>query len=249
MNSREHEKISAEAYARLEPLLAGHYRKTYEESYQILKGKIEAKLRGKDTNAAYRPMLLDSLEDLVQIVLFRLASINDRLLRESGEPVRDPELMAYKITERVYSEELKKLQRRLNELPIDAPRPGQGPLPLPQPASSGVQAAIAEIIQDCYDACLEKMSAEARRLFLAYYPDTGLDPQELTARRKRLAFEEAGLTQAQAQRLTPAEEGRIVNNLQSKVNKLRKGHVEDCVRECTEAQKARDTRLSYLAQQ
>lgn len=248
MTSKDYAKISVEAYALLESLLVRHYKKSYEESYQILRKKIEAKFLGKDTNIKYRAMLIDNLEDLVQTVILRLVAINSKSLAEKKEAIRNPELMAYKITELVYLEELRQIRKRLTELAIDDESPEKKALPLSQPASDEIEAIIKEIIQECYDACVESLPVESKDLFLAYYPNIILDPKELVARRKQLAQEEAEMTPAQAQGRTPEQEARTINNLQSKVNKLRKSHVEECVRKCVEAKQSRHVRLNYLSQ-
>lgn len=233
----------------LEPLLVEYYKKSYEESYRTLRGKIEAKLRGKDTNSSYRSMLIDNLEDLVLTVIFRLISINSKSLAEKGERIRNPELMAYKITELVYLEELRDIRKRLKERPIDDNGSEKKPLQIPQPTGDEVQAIMNDIVRECYTASLNRLPSESRDLFLAYYPNVKLDSQELVSRRKRLANEEAGMTQRQVQSRTPEQEDRILNNLQSKVNKLRKIHVEEFVKKCVEAKRSRHTRLHYLSQQ
>jgi hypothetical protein len=247
MTSKKREQITAEAYEMLERLLVGHYGKPYEESHRILARKLEKKFRTKNTDVKYRSMFFDKVEDLVEAVIFRLAGINRKSLQEKGEMIRDPELMSYKIAELVYREERRKITSRLGDLPIDDDHREGRPLALPQPVTAEAESIVNEIIQECYDACVDKLPVEARQVFTAYYPKVKLDPQELKARRRRLANEQAGVGQTQS--LTPEEEYRIINNLQSKVNKLKKNEVEKCVVSCTEDKSSRHVRLNFLSQQ
>lgn len=246
MTSKKREQITAEAYEMLERLLVGHYGKPYEESHRILARKLEKKFRTKNTDVKYRSIFFDKVEDLVEAVIFRLACINSKSLREKGEMIRDPELMSYKIAELVYREERRKITSRLGDLPLDVHGEGM-PLVLPQPAAAEAESILNEIIQACYDACVDILPAEARKVFTDYYPKVKLDPQELKARRRRLAYEQAGVGQTQS--LTPEEEDRIINNLQSKVNKLKKNEIEKCVVSCTEDKSSRHMRLNFLSQQ
>jgi hypothetical protein len=249
MNSKDHETISTEAYKMFEPLLVGYYEKSYEESYQLLRNKIEGRLRGKDTNSRYRQMLFDNLEDLILTVIFRLISINSRSLLEKGERIRDLPAMVNRITDFVYYEELRAIRKRLGDQPVDGNDSENTFPPIPQPVDNEIQAIKNEMILQCYEACMKRLSADNKAVFRAYYPAVILDPKTLAARRKRLASEEAGMMQEQSGSRTPEEEGRILNNLQSKVNKLRKTHVEDCVKACVESNAAQDPRLNYLEEQ
>jgi hypothetical protein len=249
MSPKVHETITPEAHQMFEQLLVKYYEKSYEESYQILREKINLIFRSKDTNKKYRPILIADLEDLTLTVIFRLISINDKSLREKGERIRDLELMANKIADFVYREELRVIRKRSNEQPIDKNDFNSKSLLIPQLVDDEIQATKKEIIRKCYEACIEKLPAESKALFQAYYPNDVLTPKELVARRKRLANEVAGLTEAQAQTQTPRQEARTLNNLQSKVNKLRKRHIEECVRECVEAKASRHPRLNYLNEQ
>jgi len=249
MTFKDHEKVFAEAYEMLEPLLVGFYNKSYEESYHILRDKIEAKLRSKDININYRSMFIDDLEDLILTVIFRLISVNNKSITEKGERIRNPELMAYKITELVYLEELREIRKRLQDRPIDDNGSDKKTLQIPQPTGDEIQAIMNDIVQECYNACLKRLPSDSRNLFLSYYPNIKLDSKELVARRKQLANEEANMTQTRAQNQTPEQEDRIINNLQSKVNKLRKIHVEEFVKKCVEAKGSWHTRLNYLSQQ
>lgn len=249
MSPKEQEKISPEAYEKLEALLVGYYQKPYEESYQILSKKVEARLLSKQINIKYRALLINDLEDLIQAVFYRLASVNSESLTKTGEEIRNPELMAYRITGFVFREKMKEIRKRLKEQSIDDDDSEKKPIQLRQSTSHQVQAIIEEIIQECYDACLESLRTGIRDIFQSYYPKIQLEAKELVARRRRLAIEKAGLTEAQAQSQTPEQEHRIINNLQKNVHTLRGRHVEDCVRECVEAKKSRHMRLNYLSQQ
>lgn len=104
-------------------------------------------------------------------------------------------------------------------------------------------------MKGCYDSCVEKLPAQVKTVFRAYYTDVVLEPQQLIAERKRLAKEVAGITEAEARNLTPEQELRTLNNLQSKVNKWRKNLIEDCVTRCVAVQESRHWRLNYLSQQ
>ena len=247
MTSKKREQITAEDYELLERLLVGHYGKPYEESHRILARKLEEKFRAKNIDVKYRSMFSDKIEDLVGDVISRLARVNGKSFKKTGEMIRDPELMSYKIAELIYREERRKLWARLGDLPIDDARRDGRPLVLPQPAAAEAESIMNEIMQECYDACVDRLPAEAREVFMDYYPDVTLDPRELKARRRRLANEQAGVTQTRD--LTPEEEYRVMNNLQSKVNKMKKNQVEECVRGCTEDKSSRHVRLNSLSQQ
>jgi hypothetical protein len=247
MTSKEKEKITAEAYELLESLLVEFYGKPYAEGHRILTGKIERKFRGKQTNFLYREMFIDNVEDHVETVISRLAYFNCNSIKVKGEKVRNPESVSYKIADMFYLEEMRRIRKYLDEQPIDGGRPGGRPLPLPQPTDVEIESIVNEIIQECYDACVEGIPTEARKVFLAYYPNSTLEPRELAARRRQLANEHAGMTRAQAQALTSEQEDRKNNNLQSKVNKLRKDHVEECVRKCVEDKTAQHVRLNSLS--
>lgn len=247
MTSKKREQITAEDYELLERLLVGHYGEPYEESHRILARKLEEKFRTKNTHAMYRDMFFDKIEDLVEDVISRLARVNGKSLRKTGEMIKDPELMSYKIAELIYREERRRLSARLGDLPIDDVRRDGRPLVLPQPAAAEADSIMNEIMQECYDACVDRLPAEAREVFMDYYPDVTLDPHELKVRRRRLANEQAGVTQTQG--LTPEEEYRVMNNLQSKVNKLKKNQVKQCVISCTEDKSSRHVRLNALSRQ
>jgi hypothetical protein len=247
MNSKDHEKISAEACHMLEPLLVEHYKKTYEESYELLRRKIQSSFRGKDINSKYRSILINDLEYLVLTVILRLISINSKSLMVKGERIRDLEAMVNKITDLVYREELKSIRKRLVEQPIDESNPASNTPPIPQSIDDEIQAIKKEIIQDCYDACVDNLSDSKKAIFRAYYRNDISDSKELIAARKRLANEVAGLTPAQSQSQTPKQEIRILNNLQSQVNKWRKSTIEDCVKKCVEVKISQHQRLNYLS--
>lgn len=233
----------------LEPLLTDYYGKSYEESYQLLRKSIEARFRSKDTNSKYRAILLDELEDLILTVILRLLSISSKSLNKKGERIRNPELMSSRIADFVYQEELRAIRKRLNETPIDEDdSEGKAP-PIGQAIDGEIQAIENEIMRKCYAQCLGDLPAHIAAVFRAYYPDAVLDAGELVAVRKRLANEEAGLTEAQAQSQTPEQQARTLNNLQSKVNKWRKTHVEECVKKCVEECESRHPRLNYLREQ
>jgi hypothetical protein len=182
-------------------------------------------------------------------VIFRLISINSKSLKEKGEKIRDLELMANKITDFVYREELRIIRKHLDERPIDNNDSESKTLLVSQPIDDEIQTIKSELLRKCYETCVERLPAHNKEVFLTYYPDTRLAPGELIARRKRLANEVAGLTQAQAQRQTPEQAERTLNNLQSKVNKWRKSYIEECVKKCIEAEVSRHPRLNYLNQQ
>jgi ribosomal protein L30/L7E len=249
MSYKDHEKISAEAIKMLEPLLVDYYRKPYQESYQLLRRKIEANFRGKDTNSKYMSIFIDDLEDLISTVILRLVSINSKSLKEKGERIRDLESMVNKITDYVYREELRAIRKRLKEQLIDENDPENKTPSLPQPIDDEIQTIRSEIIKRCYEDCVERLPAKIKDVFRAYYPKTRLDPKELVATRRRLATEVAGMTLAQSQRLTPEQAERTLNNLQSKVNKWRRSHIEECVKKCVEAKESQHPRLNYLNQQ
>jgi chorismate mutase len=225
-----------------------YYKKPYEESYQLLRKKLAAKFRGKDTNSKYSSILLGDLEDLILTVIFRLISINSKLLKK-GERIQDLELMANRIADFVYQEELRAIRKRLDEPPLNENDPESKTPPIPQRVDDEIQAIKGEITRKCYEICVERLPADNRRIFQDYYPNVALDPKQLVARRKRLANEVAGLTPAQAERQTPEQEERTLNNLQSKVNKWRKTYIEQCVKKCIEAEASRHPRLNYLNQQ
>jgi chorismate mutase len=118
-----------------------------------------------------------------------------------------------------------------------------------QQVDAEIRAIKDEIMKRCYHTCVEKLPTRIKAVFRAYYTDLVLEPRELIAERKRLANEVAGITELEAQSLTPEQELRILNNLQSKVNKWRKSLIEDCVKKCVAEQESRHSRLNYLSQQ
>jgi DNA-directed RNA polymerase specialized sigma24 family protein len=243
MTSKKREEMTVEAYELLERLLVGHYGRPYEESHRMLARKLEDKFRSKYTNFKYRNMFFDRIEDLIEEVVYRLARINSKSVEESGEMIRDPELMSYRIAELVFREERRKMDSRLTDQPIEDNK--KGAFTLTQPADADAESVLNEIVQECYDACVDKLPDDAGKVFRGYYPDVKLDPQELTARRKRLARELAGVSQTQ--HLTPEEEDKIMSKLQVKVYRLKTNKVEGCVTSCTEDKSSRDVRLSLLS--
>lgn len=247
MTSQNSERVTAEAYRMLEELLVRRYGEPYEAGYRVLARKLAAVFRAKQINFKYLPVLSGKVEDLVEEVFSRLARINVKSVEETGEMIRDPEPMSFKIAELVYLEEWRKMEARLADQPIDGDGRGGRPLPLAQPADAEAESILNEIMQECYDACVERLPDEARKVFMSYYPDVRLDPQELKARRRRLAKEYAGM--AQTQTLTPDEEEQLMNNLRVKVNKLKKREVEGCVTGCTEDKSSRHVRLNALGAQ
>lgn len=249
MNPKDHEKISPEAHQMFERLLVEYYKMTYEESYQLLRGKIKKIFLSKDTNSRYRIILLADLEDLTLSVILRLMDVNLRWVKETGRGIRDLELVLNRVAGFVYKEELKAIRKSLNAQPIEGDDSAGRTPQIPQPINDEIQALQNQIRRECYAACVEKLPARIRAVFRAYYPNVSLSTEELVAARRRLADEVAGLTQAQARSRTPEQEARTLNNLQSKVNKWRKSHVEECVRECVEAKQSRHARLNYLAEQ
>lgn len=249
MGSKDHEKISAADIEMLEPLLFEYYKKPYEEGYELLRKKIEERFRYKDTNSKYSSILMADIDDLVLTVVLRLISINSRLLRTKSERINDLESMANKISDLVYREELRALRARLREQPLDDDDSEYQAPPLVQQVDAEIRAIKEEIMKGCYQSCVDKLPARIKAVFRAYYTDAALEPKELVAERKRLANEVAGLTEPEVERLTPQQEVRILNNLQSKVNKWRKNVVEECVKKCVTAQESRNSRLAYLSQQ
>jgi hypothetical protein len=249
MGFKDHEKISAADLEMLQPLLVEYYQKPYQEGYELLRKKIEARFRLKDTNNKYSPVLMADLDDLVLTVVLRLISINGKMLTRKAEKINDLELMANKIADLVYREELRALRLRLRDQPLDEDNSEHKAPPLAQQVHDEIRAIRKEIIKNCYDSCVAKLPAQIKSVFRAYYPDAALEPQELIAERKRLANEVAGITEAEARNRTPEQELRTLNNLQSKVNKWRKSLIEDCVTRCVAAQESRHSRLNYLNQQ
>jgi DNA-directed RNA polymerase specialized sigma24 family protein len=248
MDYKDHEKISEEAVKMLESLLVAYYERPFEESYQFLIKKIKASFLGKSTNIKYRAILIDDLEDLTSITVLRLISINEKSLKQKGERIRDPESLANRITDYVYREWLKAIRKRLGEEFIDENDPEKKSQTIAQPLVNEIQAIRLEIIQKCYDDCVEGLPDEKKAVFRAYYPNAKLTPSELVVARKRLANKVVGITQTQAQSLTPEQAKRVLNNLQSKVNKWRKDQIEGCLKECVEAEEADHPRLNYLSQ-
>lgn len=249
MASKDHEKISAADLELLQPLLVEYYEKPYQESYELLRKKIEARFRYKDTNSQYSSMLMDNLDDLVLTVVLRLISVNGKLLTRKAEKINDLELMANKIADLVYREELRSLRARLRDQPLDDTDTERSAPALAQQVHDEIRAIRAEIMKSCYDSCVDRLPARIKSVFRAYYTDVVLEPKELIAERKRLAKQEAGMTEAEARQLTPAQEVRTLNNLQSKVNKWRRSLVEMCVTKCVAAQESTHSRLNYLVQQ
>jgi len=249
MGTKDHEKISAADLETLEPLLVEYYKKPYQESYELLRKKIEARFRHKDTNSKFSSILTADLDDLVLTVILRLISINGKILKNGQERINDLELMANKITDLVYREELRALRNRLRHQPLDEDNAEAKGLPLPQQVHDEIRAIREELMKSCYDSCVEKLPAQVKTVFRAYYTDAALEPQQLIAERKRLAKEVAGITEAEGRNLTPEQELRTLNNLQSKVNKWRKSLIEDCVTRCVAVQESRHARLNYLSQQ
>jgi len=189
------------------------------------------------------------LEDLTLTVIFRLMSISGKLFREKAERINDPELMASKITDFVYQEELRAIRTRLKEQPIDNSESELKRPPISQPIADGITTIKSEIARECFEACLEKLPAHIKPVFRSYYTDAALSPRELVAMRKRLANQVAGLTQAQGQGQTSEQQIRTLNNLQSKVNKWRRNHIDECVRECVAAKESQHASLNYLMEQ
>lgn len=249
MAFKDHEKISAADLELLEPLLVGYYKKPYQESYELLRKRIEARLRHKDTNSKYSSVLMTDLDDLVLTVVLRLISINGKMIMRKAEKINDLELMANKIADLVYREELRALRTRLRDQPLEEDNSERKALPLAQQVHDEIRAIREEIMKSCYDSCVEKLPAQTKAVFRAYYTDARLEPKELIAARKRLANEVAGITEAEARDFTPEQELRTLNNLQSKVNKWRKNLIEDCVTRCVAIQESRHSRLNYLSQQ
>ena len=249
MGSKDHEKISAADVEMLESLLFAFYQKPYRESYELLRKKIEDRFRYKDTNSKYSSILMADLDDLVLTVILRLISINSRLLKRNGAPINDLELMVNKISNLVYREELRALRKRLRELPLDEDDSEFKTPQLVQQVDAEIMAIKKEIMKGCYHSCVEKLPDRIKAVFRTYYTDAVLEPKELIVHRKRLANDVAGLTEAEAQQLTPQQELRILNNLQSKVNKWRKIHIEECVQKCVTTHESRHSRLNYLIQQ
>lgn len=249
MGHKDHEQPSAEDYKLFEELLVAYYGKPYAEADKLLRGKIMAFFRGKDTNPNYRSVLLRELDYLTSNVVFRLISFNGWSHRERGEGIRDVELMARRMAGFVYKEELGRIRRRLPEQTVDDGERKDNHPWLRQPVDDEYRSVESEILKKCYEDCLERLPARRKAIFRAYYPDVGLDPSELNAARMRLANEEAGVTPEQARQQTAQQAGRILNNLQSKLNKWRKRHVEQCVKKCVEAKQARHPALSFLKQQ
>ena len=249
MGSKDHEKISAADVEMLEPLLFDYYKKPYQESYELLRKKIEDRFRYKDTNSKYSSILMADLDDLVLTVVLRLISINSKLLKKKAEKINDLELMANKIADLVYREELRALRRRLREQPLDDDNSEHKAPSLVEPVDAEIRAINEEIMRRCYHSCVEKLPARIKAVFRAYYTDATLEPKELIAERKRLAKEVAGITERERQNLTPQQELRILNNLQAKVNKWRRNLIEKCVKKCVTAQASRHSRLNYLSHQ
>jgi hypothetical protein len=249
MNSKDHEKIDPEDHQMFEQLLVEHYKKPYEDSYQLLRERVKAIFRGRDTNVKYRAMLFDDLEDLTLSVIFRLMYINGRAIKEKGEKIRDLESMVRKIADFVYKEKLKAIRKRLNDQPIEENDSAGRALTMRQRIDDEIQAIQDQIRRDCYAACVEKLPNRIKDVFRAYYPNASLSPGELIALRRRLADEAAKPTQAQARKQPPEAEARRLNNLQRKVHKWRKGYVEGCVRKCVEEKQSRHSCLNYLNEQ
>jgi len=204
MALKDHEKISPANIELLEPLLVEYYKKPYQESYELLRKPIESRFRNKHTNSNYNPMLLADLDDLVLTVVLRLININSKMLKTKGERINDLESMANKITDLVYREELRALRSRLKEQPLDEEDDSKHKShPLAQRVDNEIRAIKKEIMKSCYDSCVETLPVRIKTVFRAYYTDLTLEPQELITERKRLANKEAGITEAEAQSLTP----------------------------------------------
>jgi hypothetical protein len=249
MGSKDHDKVSAEDIQLFDSLLVDYYAKPYLESYHILRNRIEGRFRAKNTNIKYVSLLMADLEDLTLTVVFRLMYISGKLFRAKAERINDLELMANRITDFVYQEELKAIRSRLKEQPIDHSESEPTTPPISQPIGDRIQMIKSEIARDCFEACLERLPASIKDVFRSYYTDESLSPRDLVAMRKRLANEVAGLTPAQAKAQTPEQQFRTLNNLQSKVNKWRKSDIDQCVRDCAEAKESQHPSLNYLSEQ
>lgn len=139
-------------------------------------------------------------EDLADITMDRVA----RKLGQ-GEQVRELSAYFYSVARLVVLEGGRRAARESGELP-------------PQLAAPVVESGSARGLSACFEECLEKQSAEARRLILDYYEE---DKSAKFDHRRRLA-EQLGLQ---------------MNALRIRVCRIR-AELEQCVRKC-EARRAR----------
>ncbi len=247
MSYKDHEKLSEEDFERFDEFLTKHYQQPLEEGYARLRHTIGKLLEGRDTNRRYRPLLMADIEDLISTVIFRLVSIIAKLHRERGGPLRDLKPMLNKIVGFVHREELRRIRRPAPPSP-DGPDSGQPPA-LPKPVDDEVRAIEQQLEAECYDECLKALPEHIRTLFRRYYPSQHLLHTELGSLRRKLAVEESRASDGEASGPVREPSERVLNNLQIKIHKWRTGRLEDCMKRCMEARRARHVELEYLRQQ
>jgi RNA polymerase sigma factor (sigma-70 family) len=219
-----------------EARLVEFYKTTMDEGYARLRRHIEK---------SFPPSRFVNYDELIDATITRLIGKTGEF-DQKGTRIANFEAMATRIAQYIKHEDYNRKRVR-KDTPIDWDSAGDpGALKSSEPRATvdnEIQAIEKEMMSECFMNCANTLPPDERDLLLEYYRD--LPPKELAELRLKLAIKEAGGVRG----ATPDEIHRQLNNLQSKVKKLRDKRVDDCVINCVKNKKANHMRLQYMYQQ
>lgn len=241
-NCKTNQKPSQEDFASFDNLLLKVYtEKRIEECYQILRQLIRRLFLQKNTNSRYRSAFENDFEDLTESVIARYRSFDWRSSKTIEQKVADFEKTLRAIIRRVYLEKLRTLRRVTMISIADLSHE------LLQLRNNETEGIIDEIRLECYYECLKNLPERIAKLFVRYYPNYRVTPQDLAAMRVAIAGETSN--EASSQSRSAENEHRSLNNLQKKIHQWRTNELAGCVMQCVEGRIATSIELNYLEQQ
>jgi DNA-directed RNA polymerase specialized sigma24 family protein len=214
MSNRVVEGVEREDFERFEVFLTAHYKRSSEESHRLLRAEIERRLRSKNTNPHYRPLLISNVEDLTSIVALRFIKIC-RILEQNGGVKNFDALLGNRVNH-VYMEERRRIARQAKAIQLDDPE-------TPDLAEETMIGELEEreereLEMRCYRECLRKLPERSRDIIIRYCEGENLTSKQREEKHRTQALELAKIPPEEA---TEEQITRAKNNLESRVSKLR----------------------------
>ena len=233
MSYDELEKLSHEDLSLFEERLTAFFRMSVDDSFVELRKHLEHRFpRSRFSNVD------EVIDDSITRLIRKVVEFEKR-----GEHIADLKAFVSKIAWMITREHNRKSKKNVDLEPNASAglELSSQPRELRHLADVEIRAIEREIKRDCMTACLEDLAADKRTLLLNYYPGDNVRPQAKKELRQRLALSETGGRPSAASE--PSK--RQLNNLQAKVSKV-KLKLSECLDNCFEARRSRNSKLVYL---
>ncbi len=231
MSYHELKKLSHEDLSLFEERLTTFFQMSVDDSFIQLRKHMENRF------ARSRISNLDELiDDSITRLIRKVVEFEKR-----GEHIADLKAFAARIAWMITHEYDRRKKKNVELEPPSRLGLSSKPRELRYLADGEIRAIEKEIELDCMTACLEELSAKRRALLFEYYPSESVRPKEKKELRRRLAFSEAGGESV----LSSETSERQVKNLQAKISKV-KSKLSECLENCWEASRSRNSKLAYL---